>query len=119
MLEKIKFGSVTQEHRLDEQGSTLRVETRTDRAVVQPVKLSYQIRHKIENPGQESDIYRIFDERHARYPIFDSGITFEKKNRLNKTGSYYMIEHFTMYRKPDDNAHVKAFIESEKKELGL
>lgn len=118
MKEKVKFGSVTQVHPLDGDGSNVSVTMQSNNGMVQPLKLVYTIRHRVNNSAEEQDVYRIFDERHALYPLFDSGITFEKKNPLNK-GPYYMVEHFTMYKKPEELDHIKAFVLVERRELGL
>lgn len=121
MNEKIRFGSVEKEYKLDDEGSTLKtvLSSVSGSLPKQPLKLVYTIRHSITHPSQEQDIYRLFDERHMRFPLFDTKITFDKKNPLNKTGKYYMIEHFTIYKKDSETPQVRAFIEAEKKELGL
>lgn len=118
-MDAVQYGSITKEHQIDDNGSTVTTEISTTQGVVQPVKLIYKVRHRINKPSDEAYVYQKFDERHQRYPLFDSGITFEKKNRLNKTGSYYMVEHFTMYRTPKDGRHIENFINVEKQELGL
>lgn len=119
MQEKIKYGSVTKEYKLDDDGSTVKATVSSKGSLVQPIKLVYEIRHRIDSPSQESDVYRIFDQRHMMYPLFDSGITFEKKNRLNPKTFYYMIEHFTMYKQAEETPHVQLFVDELKKELGL
>jgi hypothetical protein len=120
MNDKVEFGSVSREFPLDDNGSKVQATMSATKGVLHPqVKLQYSIRHRIEDPEQEKSVYDTFSARERVYTLFDTGVSFEGKTRLKPAPYYYMIEHFTMYKRAEEHEHIYQFVEQEKKELGL
>lgn len=120
MQDKIKFGSLSKTHKLDDEGSTVSTTVTANKGMIHPqIKLEYTIRHRIQQPEDEDVVYSLFRNRQRQQTLFNTGITFEGKNKLKPAPYYYMIEHFTMYKRDEAYPHIRNFIEEEKKELGL
>ncbi len=123
MQESVKFGSVTREFTLDNDGSKVKTTvTAKDGKLYHIVRMDYTIRHRIEptNPEKEIEVYTKFNQRQANLPVFNPAVEFEGKHRLKDGNSpYFMVEKFTMYKPYEEVPHIKEFVEQEKKELGL
>lgn len=124
MQEKVKFGSVSREFKIDDNGSTVKsTVTAKDGKLYHLVRLDYTIRHRIEptQPEKEIEVYTRFNSRQSNLPLFNPAVEFEgkHKSKRDKTAPYFMVEKFTMYKQYEDAPHLKDFVEREKLELGL
>lgn len=123
MEKQIEYGSVSRTLKLDESGSTLKTTVNARGAKpYEIVRLDYTIRHRIprDQPEQEDKVYDLFRHRQRVISVFNPAIEFEGKHKIKADDApYFMIEKFTMYKNVNDVPYVKAFVEEEKKELGL
>lgn len=115
----IKYGSVTKTHKLDDDGSVLKT-TISKKVELQPnIRLDYTIRHRITSKEDEATVLSLNQTRQEARNLFDVSLVYEGKSKLSPKDYYYMVEHFTIYRRWQDEPHLRDFVEQERKEFVL